>query len=275
MESPDDIVTRHYSIGNLADVILRGLTAAGKDLDNLSVDDLTAVDEFHIGGRAATVYAVSRVSLTAHDHVLDVGSGIGGAARTVAHLTGCRVSGIDLTPEFVAVSRLLSDLTGLADRTDFQTASALFLPFAASTFDAAMTFHVAMNIKDCETLYSEIARVLKPNAKLCIYDVMKLNNTPLSFPVPWAMSEGSSHLRTPENVTELLQMAGFDVLEVDDRSAFARTVFERQQPDPAGGRAPLGPHLVMGTSASEKIRNIKDGVARGCVAPVQIIAVKT
>ena len=43
--------------------------------------------------------------MSATDHILDVGSGIGGPARYLADRFGCRVTGIDLTTEFCEVAR--------------------------------------------------------------------------------------------------------------------------------------------------------------------------
>jgi hypothetical protein len=48
-------VARHYTHGSLQAAIFDALEASGKDIDRLAPDDLAAVDEFHIGGRQATV----------------------------------------------------------------------------------------------------------------------------------------------------------------------------------------------------------------------------
>ena len=101
MTDIESAVARHYGVPDLLGRIYTGLEAAGADLARLSLEDLAPVDEFHIGGRKATIHAVDRLSPGADDHVLDIGCGIGGAARYLATQTGCRVTGIDLTPEFV------------------------------------------------------------------------------------------------------------------------------------------------------------------------------
>ena len=88
-------VARHYQASDLAARVLEALRAAGKDIGRLTPDDLAPVDEFHVGGRAATIHALEKLHLHKDQHVLDVGCGIGGAARYVAHTFGCRVTGID------------------------------------------------------------------------------------------------------------------------------------------------------------------------------------
>ena len=120
--------------GELVAAIRSALDAAGVDRTNLRPADLAPVDEFHIRGRAATLEIIEALGLDADSHVIDLGSGLGGPARTIAELTGCTVTGIDLTPEFCEVATALSDWTGLSERTHFRVgdATAPGLPDAAA-----------------------------------------------------------------------------------------------------------------------------------------------
>ncbi len=272
MSNIESAVAQHYGDADLLARILKGLEAAGIDLNRLRPDDLAPVDEFHIGGRKATEFAVAKMSLRADAHVLDIGCGIGGAARYMAAQIGCRVSGVDLTPEYIDVAKTLTDRTGLADKVTFEAANALAMPFEDKTFDAALTFHVAMNIRDRAALYGEIARVMKPGATFCAYDVMKKNGEDLIFPVPWAQSADTSHLTTPDEMRALLEGAGFTVLDVEDRTDFAREFFKQRLADEADGPPPLGIHLIMGASAPEKIKNTLINLEAGRIGPVQMIA---
>src|SRR6185369_17299910 len=94
-------VSKHYTRGGLIDAIRAGLASLGKAPGSVTVDDLGPVDEFHIGGRKASEDFLDQLGLGADKHVLDVGCGLGGAARFVASRYGCRVTGIDLTSEYV------------------------------------------------------------------------------------------------------------------------------------------------------------------------------
>ncbi len=277
MSDIEAAVARHYGNAELLARILAGLEASGVDPDRLRPDDLAPVDEFHIGGREATVHAVARMGLVAGAHVLDIGCGIGGAARYIATQTGCRVTGVDLTPEFIDVARRLTELTGLDDRVAYECASALDMPFEDGAFDAAITLHVAMNIPERAALYGETARVLKPGAALCVYDVMKAGAGELAYPVPWAESPETSHLTTADEMRGLLDTAGFDVSEVEDRSGFAGAFFRRvlaAAEASEGGPPPLGTHLILGASAPEKFRNVLNNIEAGHIAPVQMIATR-
>ena len=80
-----DKVASHYAGGgDLASTIAESLRKAGKEIGKLGTADLATVDEFHIRGRKATLELAQSLGLVASAHVLDIGSGLGGPARTVA-----------------------------------------------------------------------------------------------------------------------------------------------------------------------------------------------
>ena len=267
-------IARHYQVSTLTERLLKAAAAAGLDIDRLTPGDLGPIDEFHIGGRAATKQLVAKMRLAGSEHVLDIGCGIGGAARYVAASTGCRVTGIDLTPEYIETARELSRRTGVGDRTQFEVGSALRMPFADASFDAAITLHVAMNIKERAGLYREIARVLKRGAVLCIYDVMQGPNEGLTFPVPWAETPASSHLTTPMEMRALLADAGFSVEEIEDRTE-SGVAFFRERVAAGGPPSPLGLHVLMGKTAPQKFQNMLQGLEQAFIAPVAMIARRT
>src|SRR5690606_2386713 len=93
-------VAAHYGRADLEAVIVEALAAAGMDPERLTVDDLAPVDEFHVGGRQATVAFADAVGFPRGAHLLDIGCGIGGPSRYFAAHRGCRVTGIDLTDDF-------------------------------------------------------------------------------------------------------------------------------------------------------------------------------
>jgi sarcosine/dimethylglycine N-methyltransferase len=64
----------------LGQAILDALVAAGKNLDALTIDDLAPADQFHGGGKAATVRLAHLAGVSPGTRVLDVGGGLGGLA---------------------------------------------------------------------------------------------------------------------------------------------------------------------------------------------------
>jgi ubiquinone/menaquinone biosynthesis C-methylase UbiE len=185
MPEPSD-VSKHYAHGDLTEAIRSGLAAQGKSSGAATIDDLAPVDEFHIGGRRASEDFLDQLGFTAQTNVLDVGCGLGGPARFVTNRYGSRVTGIDLTAEYVETGNTLCQWVGLGGRISLHQGSALAMPFTDSSFDAAYMLHVGMNIEDKEKLAGEVARVLRPGSVFGIYDVMRTGPGDLAFPVPWA-----------------------------------------------------------------------------------------
>ena len=269
--SAADDVAHHYGGRDMAKAILAALDARGIGGEALRPDHLAPFEEFHIGGRGATEYLVEQLALEPHHRVLDVGCGIGGAVRYVAHMAGCQATGIDITPDFVEAARALSEAVDLHGRTRFDIGSALSMPYETDSFDAVISIHAAMNIADRSALYREMARVLKRDGTLALYDVMRQGEGDLLFPVPWAESPAISHLRTPEETRSLLEQVGMEVIRIEDRTAMAVEFFQQVLTDSPQPDAAPAPQLAM-DDAQAKLRNVFTNMERGLIAPVLMLA---
>lgn len=250
-------VARHYTRGEgLAARIAAGLEESGKDLARITTADLGPVDEFHIRGRAATLELAPGLKLQPDSKVLDLGAGLGGPARTLAETFGCHVTGIDLTPEFCRAATEISGWLGLTDRVTFVEGDATALPFEDASFDAALTFHVAMNIAAKDRLYAEARRVLKPGGRFLVYDVMQGEGGAIHYPVPWAQDASISFVATPDEVESLLTGAGFRVLDRTDSSDESVAWFEALSARIAqsGARA-VSSGMILGEGFEEMVRN--------------------
>jgi ubiquinone/menaquinone biosynthesis C-methylase UbiE len=268
----EQAVARHYAHGSLEEAILNALAAAGKDLNRLTPKDLAPVDEFHIGGRQATIAFAEQFGPRPGMRLLDVGCGLGGAARYFASEHGCQVTGIELSGEYVTVANALAARVGLGERVSCEQGSALALPFAPGSFDGAYMFHVGMNIENKSRLFAEVRRVLVPSGLFGIYDVMRLAAGELSYPVPWASGPESSFVADAATYRRLLVAEGFEVLKERDRRDFAIDVFRQMKMRAAaGGPGPLGMHIVMGANAAQKVANMIGNVSSGLIAPTELI----
>ncbi len=249
-------VKNHYARGEIVDSILRALRESGKDIARLTPADLAPIDAFHIRGRAATVELAKLASLEPGLRVLDVGCGLGGSARYLAAEYRCRVTGIDLTGEYVEAASALAELVGLKDSVEFRQASALELPFDDGSFDLVWTEHVQMNIADKRAFYSEIARVLAPRGRLVFHDIFQGEGGALHFLVPWAEDAAISFLATPGEARALLEALGFRVLHWQDKSAESLAWFEAaMEKSRQSGPSPLGLQLLMGRTTKAKMEN--------------------
>ena len=100
---------------------------------------LAPVDNYHWHRLAGTLALVRAAKITADDRVLDVGGGIGGPARQLAHRLGSSVTVLDITSEYCAVGETLTRRTHPADSVSFVHANALDMPFPDGSFDVVWT----------------------------------------------------------------------------------------------------------------------------------------
>lgn len=274
-DSTDSRVEGHYTHRDLAAAIFEALAAAGKDVDNLTLQDLEPVDEFHVRGREATAELARSARLDETMHVLDVGSGVGGPSRYLAVEFGCRVTGLDLTEEYCRAAQVLADRLGLADRILYRQGNALNMPFDDESFDVAWTQHTAMNIEDKPRLYSEMWRVVKRGGLMAIYDILAGDGGAVHFPVPWAREPSISFLATPDALRDLLEGAGFEILSWRDTTGLGREWFralgQRIQEE---GAPPLGFHVLLGPDFQAMAQNVVRNLEENRIGLIEVLARK-
>jgi SAM-dependent methyltransferase len=263
MSRPAQAVADHYKRRALADVILTALTAAGKDIEHLTPDDLAPVDEFHSGGRNATVRLAQLAQINGSERVLDVGCGIGGPSRYLASKFGCQVTGLDLTAEFVALAGMLAQRTRLADKVTYRQGDALDMPFADASFDLVWSQNAAMNIADRDRLYGEMRRVLTPAGRLALQEMAAGPGGEPFYPTPWAGDKSISFLSTPEATRAALERIGFRVVAWQDTTEEAlEQQRARAKALEAESLPPPGLHILIGeafpTVTKNMLRNLQE-----------------
>ena len=271
-----DAITRHYTRGDLLQRLNAALAADGVDPAAPTLETLAPYDQFHGRGMEATLELVALMPARAIAHLLDVGSGIGGPARVVASRIGCRVTGIDLTPEFCEVARHLTRLLRLDDRVTFEVADALQLPYGDATFDGAYSINVSMNIADKAAFHRAIARVLKPGGWVVLAEIAKGSGGDVEYPTPWASSAATSFLATADETRASLAAAGFDILEMRDTREQAIAYGVRARAMVERGEKP--PHrsvqLIHGPLAKDAMANSSKAQSDGRIVPIEIYARK-
>lgn len=265
----------YYSPNDLYNKIIEGLDAIGKDLSKVTLDDLQPVDEFHIRGDVATKELIKLSDFTPDMHILDVGCGVGGSTRRLSHETGCRVTGIDLSDEYIDAAERLTQLLNMQERVKFHAASALALPFDDDSFDGAWSIQMNMNVEDKLGWLKEVYRVLKPGGRAVLYEVCGAKNTPVYFPVPWAQDSSMSFLLPPEAFREVITSAGFSIDVWSDKTDLAGKAFAHMT-EPAGepDLPELGVHLLVGNDILTKAYNLHRNLEDGRVSLIETVAVK-
>lgn len=264
----------YYTPNDLYNKIINGINDMGKDLSKITIDDLQPVDEFHIRGDTATKELIKLAGFTPDMHILDVGCGIGGSTRRLHHETGCTVTGIDLSEEYIDVAERLTGLLGM-QQVNFKAASALELPCEDNSFDGAWSIQMNMNVEDKLGWLRELCRVLKPGARAVLYEVCGHKNTPVHHPVPWAQDATMSFLVPPLAFRDVISAAGFEVAVWNDKTDLAQKAFS-QVTEPVGvPQLPeLGVHLLVGDDIKTKAWNLHRNLDEERVSLIETVALK-
>jgi MPBQ/MSBQ methyltransferase len=277
----EENVAAQYRAAGIAEAILKSVKKlaadrAARGRGPLTVSSLSSLDSLHIGGARSTLWTLSRLDPKPRSHWLDVGAGLGGASRHAALYWGCKVTGIDVTPEFCVVSAELTAAVGLSDRIKVVEGSALSMPFADGAFDGAFTQHAGMNIADKPALYREVHRVLKPGARFGIYDVLAgpAGGEP-TYPLPWAATPKENFLVGIDAVRTMLGDAGFAIEATTDLTNYAR-IFYRAVRNQATEtkRSRRGVNRAVGRDYDQRIANASDGVENGHCSLWEIVCRK-
>lgn len=267
-----DRIAEHYANDGIAERILSAVTATLAPGTPLTAELLAAADQLHGRGLDATKELAALLDPKAGEHILDIGSGVGGPARWIASKFNCHVTGIDLTAAFCEAADELNRATALTDRVSIVHGSATSLPFADRTFDRAYSHNVIMNISDKSAFYREARRVLKPGGVLALLNLIAGSVGRPHYPAPWAASSATSFLATFEETRADLLAEGFEIIEIEDTTERSRDVRRAHAQRLEAGTAPvLGAHLVMGPRMKELQLNVIRSEEEGSIGSMQAL----
>jgi phosphoethanolamine N-methyltransferase len=158
--------------------------------------------------------------------VLDVGSGIGGAAFHLAQAHGAIVTGIDLAEEMVAIAAERTEELGLSDKVDFILGDVLETPFPEK-FDVIWSRDALMHVPDKPRLFSRLYSLLNDGGRIVITDYAR-GKTPGSQAFEDYITKTGYHVVEPEQYGKLLSDAGFVDVVVDDATETFMDILRRE-----------------------------------------------
>ena len=261
-----------YATANLGERIVAALKDAGIPPEKWTPEILGPADQIHGGGLQQTQVHAALVSITSDMHLLDIGCGIGGPARYFATEFGCRVTGIDLTDEYIDAASLLTQKIGLSDRVAFDCGDATALPYDDASFDMAWALNVTMNIEDRAGFYAGVHRVLKPGGRFCISEIGQGPGGEPYYPLTWAADPAYSFLLPPEDMRTLLESSGFRVVEWIDETARRKASTDGRPAETAPVETPLTIEITRGADSPDRRKNSGRSAKEGRLTNVMLVA---
>ena len=261
-----------YATANLGERIVAALKDAGIPPEKWTPEILGPADQIHGGGLQQTQVHAALVSITSDMHLLDIGCGIGGPARYFATEFGCRVTGIDLTDEYIDAANLLTQKIGLSDRVAFDCGDATALPYDDVSFDMAWALNVTMNIEDRAGFYAGVHRVLKPGGRFCISEIGQGPGGEPYYPLTWAADPAYSFLLPPEDMRTLLESSGFRVVEWIDETARRKASTDGRPAETAPVETPLTIEITRGADYPDRRKNSGRSAKEGRLTNVMLVA---
>jgi SAM-dependent methyltransferase len=198
---------------------------------------------------------VALASLKKGQTVLDLGSGGGFDCFLAANRVGKsgRVIGVDMTPEMLDKARG-NARKGKYENVEFRLGEIENLPVADDTVDVIISNCVINLSPNKKRVFEEAFRVLRPNGRLMVSDIVLLNELPDSIIKNVQAYVGCiSGAEMKDKYLRLIEDAGFEQVKVIEENRFP---IENMANDPTA-------QAIVKTSKmpAEKIKKIANSVA--------------
>ncbi len=196
--------------------------------DPLTVDLLSRFDHYHYHGVEAVKQAIRLLDLGSASRVLEVGAGIGGPARAMADLAGCRVTALELQPDLSETGAELTRRCGLDEQVEHHCGDVLTHGLEIGGFDAITAFLVFLHIAKRRPLLTRCREALRPRGALYIEDYYQRE---LLTEAEWRVLSDKvycTYLPTWREYIDQLHRAGFLAIDmVDMTDSWSAFVLER------------------------------------------------
>jgi len=174
-------------------------------------------------------------------HILDLGSGYGGAARVLASEYGAQVTCLNLSAVENERNRAMTCAAGLEDQITVVDGSFDSVPFDGPRFDLAWSQDAILHAPNRRAVLDEVARVLKPGGDFIFTDPMQadaLQSKDALLPI-------YDRIHLPDLASfgfyrEELSERGFEEVEVEELTGHMRTHYARVTEELDARRGELG-----------------------------------
>jgi len=171
-------------------------------------------------------YLAARLGLGKGMRCVDLGCGVGGPARNIARFSKAKVTGVNNNDYQIKIAKKHTVREKLSDLVEFVKADFMKLPFPDGAFDAAYQIEATCHAPDLAACFKEIQRVLKPGGVFAGYEwLMSDSFDPkkkehLVIKQGIEVGNGIPNLRTSKDLRTALNKAGFEVIDMFDKTAF-------------------------------------------------------
>jgi cyclopropane fatty-acyl-phospholipid synthase-like methyltransferase len=168
---------------------------------------------------------VNPIGLNEQMTVLDIGAGLGTAARTIAKETGAWVDGIENHDTLVEEAVRHSAKEGLVKKAVIRKLDLLDPDVREHKRDAIIVREALHKIPDRERLFKTLAELLKPSSHLLITEFLMVSGKGQEERAEW----GALHRSTPmlfqlDEIREGMNKVGFDIRVAKDETKSYRSM---------------------------------------------------
>jgi SAM-dependent methyltransferase len=163
---------------------------------------------------------IARLKLTRASRLLDLGCGPGGPLTFLVGIARCHGTGVDISAEAITAGRARAAALGLEELVTLHECDLNQpLPFANDSFDAVMSLDVILHLRDRDRIFREVARVLVDGGRFLFTDAGVITGPVSDAEIRLRSSYGAAQFVPPGCNEQLLERAGFGLLEQADGTA--------------------------------------------------------
>jgi len=185
----------------------------------IKISELIWSDGFSFpGGSEHVLKLVKPMGLNKEKTMLDLNSGLGGAARVIAKAFGTYVTGMDASPTLAKAGMAASEKAGLSKKAVIESYDPLTVILPQRKYDAVFARLVFLPLENKKRLLAQVEQSLKPGGQFMFLE-FALGSAGAKSPVLDAWIKGEDHPPHPitiDDYAEELKALKMDVRVAED-----------------------------------------------------------